>query len=374
MGRETLIPWNPPGDPTAKRGPDAGFYQSAATARRDSASSERCMKLQDSLQGLVFDGDGEGWCGQTLERSTSILGSTPRSECRRRDHQHRRTHQYFSTAPHGSPLGVQRRRWIRYGHGSPIRSGPAEAFLPGGCSCGGVYGSSENTDAPVPNPRRSTSCVHGDAYGGDGDESPSITTFPLERPCRRGDLLLESGKTFRECRGVSIDPSPNRCWSRRTPIFVTFRSGWHYMDNGGRTTSTRWVLQHGQRLASSNLHRAFSTAVWSKARPTNFIRFTRRDDKLPGPGDGTGWNVRSVKTPNVPGPGGRHLAEPRRASRVVSFWAHPGILLPDDMERMDAIIHTQCAGASRGLPVRYCTSVEEAMQRWRGLAGDAAGR
>lgn len=239
---------------------------------------------------------------------------------------------------------------------------------------GSVYGSSENTDAPVPNllPLHLMRAFHGDAVRRLGDEiTLHYHTFLWSDYAGAGTYFWNQAKTFRECRG-DFDQAITQSLVEEDTYTVTFRSGWHYMDNEWQGYINQlWPYNmdnDSPHVGNPPRQPYFNILDWSKA-PTNFIPFHPATTNYQVPGDGAGWNVRSVKTPNVT----QALVDSIFAdaatgtSQVVSFWAHlPESFFLTDMERMDAYIHAS-AQSHPEVSFRYCTSVE-AMQRWRGLA------
>jgi len=152
---------------------------------------------------------------------------------------------------------------------------------------------------------------------------------------------------------------------------VSFRSGWHYMDNA-------W--QHElNRILPYSMHNAWptnrvdteepldNTYNWSES-PRTYVPFRPSLENYMVPGDGPGWNVRSssfqhVISANLMDTVFYHASEGR--DQLACFWAH----LPesDFVENMATLNDMAHAAAERypGVDFRYCTAVE-AMQMWRG--------
>src|SRR5439155_1612858 len=83
---------------------------------------------------------------------------------------------------------------------------------------------------------------------------------------------------------------------------VSFRSGWHYMDNEWQAYLNQ-LLPFSMHNASPNVHvdnvEPYDNVYdWSKA-PITFVPFHPSTTNYQIPGDGIGWNVRSVKMPSV---------------------------------------------------------------------------
>ena len=149
---------------------------------------------------------------------------------------------------------------------------------------------------------------------------------------------------------------------------VSFRSGWHAMDNEWQSHLNElipfslhndWPAKRGQTEEPID-----NVYDWSRA-PATFVPFHPSPVDYQVPGSGKGWNVRSRymsaadSTFMV-----KIFAEAATGKdQVVCLWAH----LPE-ADFLDNIrkVHTSTVkAASRypGTPFRYCTA-SEAMQRW----------
>lgn len=153
---------------------------------------------------------------------------------------------------------------------------------------------------------------------------------------------------------------------------VSFRSGWHYMDNG-------WQRRLDELLPYS-LHNDWpnqrvdteepldNTYDWSLA-PGQFVPYRPSPNNYQLPGDGPGWNVRST-----------HLNTARYrdlidsvfarayngADQLACIWGHlPETDFLSNLEIIDSLAH-RMENQYPGVTFRYCTAIE-AMQRWRGL-------
>ncbi len=240
---------------------------------------------------------------------------------------------------------------------------------------GSVYGQSDNLDAPVPNllPLYLMRHYHGAALRDFGDElTLHYHTFLWSDYSGDGTHYWNQAKTFRECRG-DFDRALAESLIEEETFTVTFRSGWHYMDNEWQTYIDRlwpYNMDDDSPLKSGQTVQPFFNVLdWSQA-PTNFVPFHPATTNYQLPGAESAWNVRSVKTISVTQP----LVDDIFAQaadgtdEVVSFWAHlPESFFVSDMERMDTLIHA-AAAKYPDVKFRYCSAVE-AMQRWRGLTG-----
>jgi hypothetical protein len=153
---------------------------------------------------------------------------------------------------------------------------------------------------------------------------------------------------------------------------VSFRSGWHAMDND-------WQHRLDQILPYS-LHndypakRADSTDPvdnvydWSRA-PSTWIPFHPSPLDYQTPGPGPGWNVRSKY---MSGADSTFMAKifaeaAKGIDQVVCLWAHlPETDFLDNVRKVNTSAHT-VAPLFPGVKFRYCSAVE-AMQAWRKTA------
>jgi len=154
---------------------------------------------------------------------------------------------------------------------------------------------------------------------------------------------------------------------------VSFRSGWHYMDNG-------WQHRLDELLPYS-MHNDWpnqrvdteepldNTFDWSAA-PGQFVPYRPSPENYQLPGDGPGWNVRST-----------HLFTSRSrdlidslfarayngADQLACIWGHlPETDFLTNLEIIDSLAH-RMSNKYPGVTFRYCTAIE-AMQRWRELS------
>jgi hypothetical protein len=153
---------------------------------------------------------------------------------------------------------------------------------------------------------------------------------------------------------------------------VSFRSGWHAMDNA-------WQQRLDQVLPYS-LHNDYpakrtqttepidNVYDWSRA-PSTWIPFHPSPSDYQVPGPGHGWNVRS-RYMSVADSAfmGKIFAEAAKGiDQVVCLWAHlPETDFPDNIRKVDSSAH-RVAPLYPTVHFRYCTAVE-AMQAWRRTA------
>src|SRR5262249_33072890 len=141
-----------------------------------------------------------------------------------------------------------------------------------------------------------------------------------------GIFYWNQSRTFHECR-ADFDLALAQSLIEEGMFPVSFRSGWHYMDN-------EWQ-QYLDELLPFSLHN-FSPNVrgdpvepydnvydWSKATLA-FIPFHPSTTNYQLAGDGIGWNVRSVKMPSVTQAIMNQMFAQAAGgtNQVACFWAH----------------------------------------------------
>ena len=152
---------------------------------------------------------------------------------------------------------------------------------------------------------------------------------------------------------------------------VSFRSGWHYMDNHWQDVLNEWVpySMHNDWPADriDDTEPLDNTFHWGDA-PSDWIPSQPSGDNYQLPGGNRGWNVRSAHFNSVRYD--EHMDEVFSDAndgedQVACFWGH----LPEDdfitnLEIMDSLAH-QAQANYPDVEFMYCTAVE-AMQLWLG--------
>ena len=236
---------------------------------------------------------------------------------------------------------------------------------------GSAYGQSDNANVPVPNlmPLYLMQHYHGEVLRQLGDEvSLHYHTFYWSDYNSDGIYYWNEARTFHECR-ADWDLALAQSLVEEEVFPVSFRSGWHYMDNEWQQYLNELLLfsmDDDSPLVKgwSNLEPTFNVLDWSRA-PTNFVPFHPATNDYQVPGDGAGWNVHCVKFPNVT----QAMVDAVFAQaaggtdQVVSFWGHlPESDFPSNLAKMDALAHNSASNYPTVM-FRYCTAIE-AMQRW----------
>jgi hypothetical protein len=97
---------------------------------------------------------------------------------------------------------------------------------------GSVYGHTDNADVPIPNlmPLHLINKYHGTAMRQFGDESSlHYHTFRWSDYNGNGGFYWNEARTFCECRS-DFDLALAQSLLEEEAFPVSFRSGWHYMD------------------------------------------------------------------------------------------------------------------------------------------------
>jgi hypothetical protein len=244
---------------------------------------------------------------------------------------------------------------------------------------GSAYGQADNTDVPMPNlmPLYLMRKYHGEVLHQLGDElTLHYHTFFWSDYDADGVFNWNEAHSFHDCR-ADFDQALAQSLLEEEVFPVTFRSGWHYMDN-------EWQQYLGQLLpynmdddypnvrAWYTNEPIFNVLDWSHA-PGNFVPFQPALTNYQLAGEGPGWNVRSVKFQNVTQPLMDQLfaAAAAGTDQVASLWGHlPETDFLTNIAKVDAMAHV-AASNYPAVPFLYCTGVE-AMQRWRGLSNQSA--
>ena len=237
---------------------------------------------------------------------------------------------------------------------------------------GSVYALADNTDVPIPNqmPLYLMQKYHGDAIKQFGDEvSLHYHTFFWSDYDGDGIFYWNEARTFHETR-ADFDFTLAQSLVEGEVFPVSFRSGWHYMDNEWQSYLNLLLpfSMHNDspNVRSDNVEPYDNVYDWSKAT-TAFVPYHPSTTNYQLAGDGIGWNVRSVKMPSVTQTMMNQMfaAAAGGTDQVACLWAHlPESDFLSNIGRIDSLAHV-AAGKYPTVQFRYCTAVE-AMQRWLG--------
>ncbi len=237
---------------------------------------------------------------------------------------------------------------------------------------GNIFRYATNRDVPIPNIMTMylMQKYHGSAVQQFGDElSLHYHTFGWTDYNGDGIWYWNQTHTFLECKD-DFDFTLCQLLLEERVFPVSFRSGWHFMDND-------WQNYLDQLLPYS-MHNDYpvhgvdvtepldNNYDWSQA-PSEWVPFHPSPENYQRPGSCRGWNVRSA-----------HLSTARRLDylhqifqqanagidQVACIWGHlPETDFLTNIQKIDSVAH-HLAALYPEVKFYYCTAIE-AMQRWR---------
>ncbi len=239
---------------------------------------------------------------------------------------------------------------------------------------GNIFRYSTNTNFPVPNIMTLylMKKYHGENVLINGDElSLHYHTFFWSDYDHDGIYYWNQSKTFLESlEDFKVTLAQFLIEEQAFP--VSFRSGWHYMDDN-------WQNYLDERVLPYSMHNDYPARRmedpepidniydWSQA-PYQFVPYHPAKENYQVPGDGPGWQVRSAsfsKTRRYDLMDTVFAAAQNGTDQVACFWAHlPETDFPQNMQMIDSLAH-RYAEKYPDVKFQYCTAVE-AMQLWRG--------
>jgi hypothetical protein len=236
---------------------------------------------------------------------------------------------------------------------------------------GNIFRYARNTNVPLPNIMTMylMKKYHGHNVAVNGDElSLHYHTFVWSDYDGDGRWWWNQAHTFLECRD-DFDVTLAQLLLEEQVFPVSFRSGWHYMDND-------WQRYLNELLPFS-MHNDYpargvdttepldNVIDWSQA-PSEWVPYHPSEDNYQIPGNGAGWNVRSAHFSTTLARGYVEeifAAAQQGVDQVACIWGHlPETDFLTNIAKIDSAAH---AAAARypDVTFRYCTAVE-AMQRW----------
>jgi hypothetical protein len=246
---------------------------------------------------------------------------------------------------------------------------------------GNIYRDATNLNVPLANTMtlHLMQKYHGEAIRQFGDQlSLHYHTYMWSDYNGTGVYYWNQTKTFNE-RRADFDVTLAQYLLEEGVFPVSFRSGWHFMDQD-------WQ-QYLNQLVPYCFHNNCPTVVpwytnagpiagvenWSRA-PSVFVPFHPSTNDYQMPGDSTGWNVRSIKIQNLVQTNLDQMffEASNGVDQLVCLWDHLPENFVANIARLASMVG-QSASNNPSVPFRYCTAVE-AMQRWRGLTNVAAPR
>ncbi len=237
---------------------------------------------------------------------------------------------------------------------------------------GNIFRNGVNANVPLPNTMNVflMKKYHGAALRQFGDElTLHYHTFIWSDYDGDGISHWNQSRTFEECR-EDFELTVAQYFLEEEVFAASFRSGWHYMDNG-------WQQRLNELLPFSMHDNLGAYKAWAlpepvggvedwRIAPSAFVPFHPSTTNYQVAGDGRGWNVRSVKMQNLTQAtlGQIFTAASNGVDQVACVWDHLPENFVANVNRIGPMIQLASSNAPT-VPFRYCTAVE-AMQRWLG--------
>ncbi len=236
---------------------------------------------------------------------------------------------------------------------------------------GNIFRFATNRNIPVPNIMTLylMKKYHGENAKALGDEiTMHYHTFAWTDYNKDGMYYWNQAKTFAECKD-DFKVTLAQFLLEENTFPVSFRSGWHYMDN-------QWQ-NYLDNIVPYSLHDDYPAARTSVIEPIDnvydwsrsskeFVPFHPSLSDYQVPGNANGWNTRSIYMASVTQAQMDDIFAKAKngIDQVPCFWAHlPETDFPQNMMRIDSIAHISAAKYPT-VKFSYCTAVE-AMQKWR---------
>ena len=237
---------------------------------------------------------------------------------------------------------------------------------------GNIFRYATNNDIPIPNIMTMylMKSYHGDMIELWGDElSLHYHTFLWSDYDGDGLYFWNQSVSFLECRD-DFDYTLCQFLLEENVFPVSFRSGWHFMDNDWQHYLNE-LLPYSMHNASP--YHGIDTEEpldnnydWSQG-PRAFVPYHASTENYQVPGDGKGWNVRSIHFGDAIN---RNILDDifRQASfgfdQVACIWGHlPETDFLTNIQKIDQLSQ-QAAAKYPNVNFRYCTAIE-AMQLWQ---------
>ena len=236
---------------------------------------------------------------------------------------------------------------------------------------GNIFRFATNRNIPVPNIMTLylMKKYHGENVKALGDEiSMHYHTFAWTDYNKDGLYYWNQAKNFTECKD-DFKVTLAQLFLEENTFPVSFRSGWHYMDNEWQNyldTLLPYCLHNDYPAVRSSVIEPIDNVYdWSKASK-EFVPFHPSLTNYQLPGNAKGWNTRSIYMASMSQSqmDDIFLKAKNGVDQVPCFWAHlPETDFPQNMKRIDSLAHVSAAKYPT-VKFSYCTAVE-AMQKWR---------
>jgi hypothetical protein len=237
---------------------------------------------------------------------------------------------------------------------------------------GNIFRYATNRNYPVPNimtlylMRK----YHGEAIKKFGDEiTMHYHTFVWTDYDKDGVFWWNQAHKFTESQD-DFDVTLAQYLLEEYTFPVSFRSGWHYMDNDWQryldTLLPFSMHDDWPNVRVTTVEPIDNVYDWSKSSK-EWVPFHPSYDNYQLPGSLRGWNLRSTHIGGVDSAAMVAIFAKANAGvdQVACLWGHlPEVDFPDNMQKIDRLAHI-AALKYPAVKFRYCTAVE-AMQRWRG--------
>ncbi len=273
------------------------------------------------------------------------------------------------TDPTRNATGVMNPAWrlrFRDSYGTPLK-------LTWWMMAGNIFRYATNRNVPIPNIM--TLYLMQKNYGSYikeiGDElSLHYHTFVWTDYDQDGRWYWNQARDFNESR-TDFDFTLCQFLLEENVFPVSFRSGWHYMDNHWQNYLNELLpfSMHNDwpNKRTSDPEPIDNIYDWSKS-PSAFVPWHPSPDDYRIPGDGSGWNVRSTHFSTARY---RELLDTifvkasQGVDQVACLWGHlPETDFLTNIEALDSVAH-RMETKYPGVKFRYCSAIE-AMQRWLG--------
>ena len=238
---------------------------------------------------------------------------------------------------------------------------------------GNIFRHATNTDIPIPNIMTlyHMKNIYGENVRQVGDElSLHYHTFVWSDYDQDGLYYWNQAESFLESKD-DFDVTLAQFLIEENTFPVSFRSGWHYMDNAWQNYLND-ILPFSMHNDYPNMNTDETEPLdnlydWSQA-PAEFVPYQPSEENYQLPGGSDGWNVRSAHFFSV-----RYhnlmdtlfAAANAGKDQVACLWGHlPETDFLTNIEIIDSLAH-QVSAEYPEVTFRYCTAIE-AMQRWMG--------
>ncbi|MHB2156178.1 golvesin C-terminal-like domain-containing protein [Calditrichota bacterium GD2] len=238
---------------------------------------------------------------------------------------------------------------------------------------GNIFRHATNQNVPIANTMTMylMQKYHGQNIAANGDElSLHYHTFKWYDFDGDGRFYWNQSKTFMDCFD-DFNYTLAQFLLEEQVFPVSFRSGWHYMDNDWQRYLDDYILPYSLHNDYPAKHIDTEEPIdnnydWSQA-PSAFVPYRPSRENYQLPGDGPGWNVRSAhffKVLKYDLIDTVFAAAQQGQDQVACFWGHlPESNFISNIEKIDSVLHARLSKYP-DVKFYYCTAVE-AMQRWR---------